>query len=88
MNNLIDLLIQIEKDETIHSADTLDLNDPLVYTVYTMAQEMLITKDGKCNWENIEQLKVAGYYVFPVERDNFGWVIGGISTNKGVITYG
>ena len=40
------------------------------------------------DWEAIQQLKAAGYDVFPLERDGFGWLLGGIRTSKGVIVFG
>jgi hypothetical protein len=33
-------------------------------------------------------MKNSNYDVFPIERDRFGWLIGGIQTSKGIIAYG
>jgi hypothetical protein len=33
-------------------------------------------------------LKQNGFKVFPLEKDSFGWLIGAVTTNKGIITFG
>ena len=88
MDNLINLLKKLESDDTIESKDILDSGNSLVDDISCEAESLLITDNGYCNWENIETLKDAGYSVFPIERDSFGWIIGGISTSKGVVAYG
>lgn len=30
----------------------------------------------------------SGYEVFPLERDSFGWLVGGIRTPKGIVSFG
>jgi hypothetical protein len=70
----------------------LDMDDvlPSKYCngVCGLADDVLITAKGECNWDNIEILKDAGYDVFPLERDRFGWLVAGIQTSKGIVTYG
>lgn len=88
MDNFINLLKKLEADNDIKVADILDYDVPNVSVISIMAESLLINESGHCNWENIEIMKKEGYYVFPLERDSFGWLIGGISTNKGVIAYG
>lgn len=88
MDNLIKLLKQLESDDTIESKDILDSGNSLVDDISREAEWLLVTDEGYCNWENMDKLKDEGYSVFPLERDNFGWLIGGISTTKGVIAYG
>lgn len=90
MEDLINLIIKLEKNEEITEPenDYLDLNIPIVSDISSLAEMLLIDKNGGCNWNNIESLKAAGYSVFAIEKDSFGWLIGGISTDKGVIAYG
>jgi len=59
-----------------------------VAEIIELANKHLITDKGYCNWYNINVLKEKGFDVFPVERDSFGWMLGGITTSKGVIVYG
>ena len=89
MDDLLKLLTALESAEEITEAyEFLSLDIPLVGEISRRAEELLITPKGDCDWERIEHLASIGYAVFPVERDGFGWLIGGISTKKGVITYG
>jgi hypothetical protein len=62
--------------------------DILLTDIDILADKALITKDGHPNFDNNQILKENGFDVFPVERDSFGWLIGGIRTEKGIITYG
>lgn len=54
----------------------------------SLACEYLIAGNGQVNWFNVKILEKAGFPVFAVERDSFGWLIGGISTGRGIITFG
>jgi len=60
---------------------------PLVRIVEYLADKYLI-EDGQIVYGNIGLLEEDDISVFPVERDSVGWLIGGIQTNKGVITFG
>ena len=53
-----------------------------------IAENVLITTSGNVDWDAVDVLREAGYAVFPVERDRFGWLIGGIHTSVGILTYG
>jgi hypothetical protein len=66
----------------------LSLECPEVAEVIGLANEYLVTEKGVCNWYNVNILRNAGLDIFAVEQDSFGWVLGGISTLKGVIVYG
>lgn len=37
-----------------------------------MANELLISSGGRCNWENIRILKSHGFDVYAGEKDSFG----------------
>lgn len=85
MEALLQLLVSFENDESISN----DKNEFIKHKeIEEAACELLIDNDGQCNWENISTLKSAEFDVIPVERDSSGWLIGGIVTKKGIITYG
>lgn len=89
MATLIKLIKELEESCVKVDADGyLDSNNQLVKDVSYLANDLLITSNGKLNIDNMEILDIAGYRTFPVERDSFGWLIGGIQTSIGVITYG
>ncbi len=89
LNMLIGYLKQLESDESLqNSGKILSYDNDTVYNAACIATSVLIDEGGSCEWENITILKDNGFYVFPLEKDRFGWLIGGISTNKGIISYG
>ena len=57
---------------------------------YSIADEMLITSEGQVNWIAVGEItnKNKSLDIFPIEQDRFGWLLGGIRTKKGLITFG
>ena len=88
MERLIQLVREIESDAHIQYSEYVSVLLPAVMEIEYLAEQVLITENGECNWPNIRHLQTHKIFVFPVERDSFGWVVGGISTTKGIITYG
>jgi hypothetical protein len=64
-----------------------DVNAPLG-VIQKLLCEILITPEGSVNWEAKDELESYGFWVYPVERDSFGWVVGAVETDRGVITFG
>lgn len=57
--------------------------------VESLACGMFITNSGNCNWTNINAFeKFADCTIFGLEKDSFGWVIGGIRFQGKVFSYG
>ena len=53
----------------------------LYNSIVDICNDMLITNDGTCNWNNMCFLIANGYRVFPGEKDSFGWLTGCIRKN-------
>ena len=83
METLINELRKLEQNEKVMKADIIECE-----VITSLANDLLIDDEGKIIWDNIRFLEANGYYVFPLEQDGFGWLVAGISTLKGVITYG
>lgn len=90
LERLLQLLEQIDEN-----ADIKDYGDSIipsdqqdVQEATDIANDILITPSGGVNWEYVEILRDHGYPVFPLERDRFGWLVGGIATKKGTIAFG
>lgn len=49
---------------------------------------ILITMEGRPNWDYIKRVISAGHDVFRVESDSFGWLSAGLRTSKGIIMFG
>jgi hypothetical protein len=74
--------------EIVKNRDFLSHDSSDVKEISNLAETHLITAFGECNWDEIRWLCDAGYRVFALEQDRFGWVVGAIQTKKGIITYG
>ena len=97
INKLLDDLALIETtpeiesiltEEQVSEGYSVDELHPLVQQVIGLADGLLITNTGQCNWSNIEVLKRSGFNVTAGEQDSFGWLTGVIHTKKGTIQYG
>ncbi len=61
----------------------------MVRYVEDLAQELLIDESGTPNYELIDALyRTYGYFIFPGERDRFGWLTACLRTKKGIIIFG
>ena len=74
--------------EIVKTPNFLSHDIPQAKEISDLAEMHLITFTGECNWEEIQRLTEAGYRVFAVEQDRYGWLLGAIHTKKGIITYG
>ena len=85
---MIGLLKMIDNDETIEIENKYqDVNHTLLNSVIYLADEYLTNSDNT-SLLYIDQIKKAGFDVFPVEQDSFGWLIGGIRMKRGIILFG
>ena len=72
-------------DEVTEPNKTYDLtkcNSADVEELVTLLENALITDHGSINYAMVNQLSDRGYLVYPVERDGFGWLIGGFRKEK------
>jgi hypothetical protein len=53
-----------------------------------MAPIVLIDENGNRNIDAEYYLKNNGFNIICLENDGFGWLVGGILTEKGIIAYG
>lgn len=88
IQKLLLLLKNVEKDNSIKADNYLDSSIPIVNKIVNLADNVLITTHGQCNWTNISILENHNFTIFPIEVDSFGWLVAGIQTSKGVIIYG
>ena len=65
------------------------LKDENEEEVNNLACEHFICNDGHCNWKNILEFeKFASVRIVALEKDSFGWLIGGIKYGKKTFSYG
>lgn len=88
MDKIYKKLVELENSDCAHVKYLNNLNNDTVNQIIQLANELLISPIGECNWTNIRQLTDYGYSVSPGEKDKFGWLSGCIKTKKGIITFG
>jgi hypothetical protein len=98
LKELVELIEELDtKSISLHGSDSYrfrkeDEAECLVKLnrCYSIADEMLITSEGQVNWIAVGELTSMNksLEVFPIEQDRFGWLLGGIRTKKGLITFG
>ena len=90
LNELYEMkdIIPVNNDDTnIFYFDT-DFNHLTLKKVLNLSNELLITDQGLCNWNNIKILRSNGYRVYAGEKDSFGWLTGCIRKDNYVLVYG
>ncbi len=61
----------------------------LVEKIEALASDVLVSEGGQPNFNQMDKLfAMYGYFVFPGDRDRFGWVTGCLRTKKGIIVFG
>lgn len=87
-----DLIQELRALETLLQDKNLPMTSILPTKYYSnfspLIEEVLIDRNGRRNFDAIDALEEAGFDVFPLEKDSFGWLIGGIQTNCGIVVFG
>lgn len=91
VNVLINILKLIDEDTTIEvvpTNETYDISHPLVIAARYLADSCLIGDDGHPIGEEMDEVREAGFPIFPGEMDRFGWLTGCIELSRGLIIFG
>jgi len=91
MDELITYLRTVDESSLPNNTDAhlAPTDHSLVDEIRGIAEQVLITDEGTPDFDAIDRLyREHGYFVFPGERDRFGWVTGCIQTKKGIIVFG
>ena len=91
MQTLVECLKSLEESSLPDNPDIrLDVVDHhVIDQIIYLATDLLITDNGDPDFDEIDRLfKEYGYFIFPGERDRFGWVTACIQTKKGFIVFG
>ena len=91
MQRLVECLKTVDASSLPETPDIrLDVVDHmLIDEIIFIATRLLINYEGEPDFDEIDRLyKEHGYFVFPGERDRFGWVTACIQTKKGFIVFG
>lgn len=91
MQRLVECLKAVDDSSLPDNKDTrLDVVDhPLIDEIQFIAARLLITDKGEPDFDEIDRLfKEYNYFIYPGERDRFGWVTACLETKKGFIVFG
>ena len=91
MQRLLECLKSVEESPLPENIDVrLDVVDhPLIDEIVFIATRLLITDKGEPHFDEMDRLhRDYGYFIYPGERDRFGWVTGCLQTKKGFIVFG
>lgn len=93
MKELLEALEQLyaDQDNIYQEEGWTGFNESVLYNkVVCLCDEYLITDDGRCNWDNMNILRINGYRIFAGERDSFGWLTGCVQklNDSRVVVYG
>lgn len=92
MNHLAQMLRDVDESSLENHGDDKVLSNQdhlLISVIRHLANVLLIDKDGGPNFDEIDRLyQEYGYFIFPGERDRFGWLTACIETKKGIIVFG
>jgi hypothetical protein len=89
MDTLIQLLREIEANSALPDDYEATLYDDSVSEIQSLATELFISKEGTPLFDEMDRLqKMSGFYIYPGERDGFGWLSACLQTKKGVIVFG
>jgi hypothetical protein len=91
MQRLVELLTEIDQsslpdedyDYVLRSDDHVNISE-----IQSLACDLFI-QEGSPLFDDMDMLhKQHGYFIFPGERDRFGWVTACLQTKKGIIVFG
>jgi hypothetical protein len=87
INEFITLIKNINNSD-IEETEYLHEPKDIITSIVDIALVLFIHEDGNVNYDNICEVSKHGISIFPLERDRFGWLVGGIETKKGIIAFG
>ena len=88
MDRLVHLLQEVNNSAHTPRQYLHENDHSAVPLIKSLLCDLLITEGGNLNWDAKDELESYGVEVYPVEKDQAGWIIGAVQTEKGAITFG
>jgi hypothetical protein len=89
MEQLSTLIGELEASDLDPRQYLQDEDHPNVRIIGILLETVFITPGGNINLDARDEFRDQyGYELYPVERDDWGWILGGLRTKKGTITFG
>ena len=78
-----------ERDPMKELLEEIRKEEPNDDVICSLANELFISDGGGCNWPQMNEFeRYAPCKIICIERDSFGWLVGGIVYNKKTFSYG
>lgn len=92
MQRLVECLQSVEATPSLENEPEVQLDTvdhPLIDEIIFLATHLFVDEKGTPAFECIDQFHLEhGYFIYPGERDRFGWVTACLQTKKGFIVFG
>lgn len=89
MEALVALIKELESSDLEERPYLANTDHPNVAKIALLLEDIFITTGGHMNYDLKDKFMSAyGYELYPVEHDRWGWILGGLQTSKGTITFG
>lgn len=92
MEHLVLMLNDVDASNLPDAGDEkilIEQDHHLISVIRNLASNTLILDDGTPDFAAIDFLfHEYGYFIFPGERDRFGWLTACLRTKKGIIVFG
>lgn len=89
MEQLVELVQELEASDLEPRPYLRHEDHPNVEIIGILLETVFITPGGNINLDARDTLRdTYGYELYPVEQDTWGWIVGGLRTKKGTITFG
>ncbi len=83
------LIKQLEASDLEPRRFLCDEDHPNIQIIGMLLESLFITQRGNINLDARDELREQyGYELYPVEHGSWGWILGGLQTKKGTITFG
>ena len=94
MQRLVECLIAVDASDLPNVPEFEDVylqhqDHPLICEIEGLANQVFIDEGGHPRFEEMDKLyQDHGYFIYPGERDRFGWLTACLQTKKGIIVFG
>lgn len=91
MQRLVECLKAVDDSSLPDNKDVRldEVDHPLVQEIEHLATRLFIDDEGNPRFVEMDRLyQDHGYFIYPGERDRFGWLTACLETKKGFIVFG
>lgn len=88
MERLVHLLNEVNDSDMTPRQFLNDTDHSAVPLIQSLLEQIVITPGGHLDWDKKDELEEHGFRLVPIEQDRWGWILGAVVTDNGMITFG